>query len=488
MATLDLTKRAVKGSPISTTEHDQNLTDIETQVNENTVDIGDMGVLGPLAGRMVQAESDITTLETGQGTNDTELADHETRVTANEVHAALTAGNPHAIDNSDVGLGNVTNHSQMKRAAGDIVTFTAKTTPIDADVTLIEDSAASNAKKRVTWANIKATLKTYFDTLYSTLSHAARHTDGNDDIQSATNAQKGLATAAQITKLEGVETAATIDQTGAEIKTLYEAEANAFTDAKNTKLTGVETSADVTDAANVNTAGAVMEADFDAKGDILIASADNTPTKLILGTNTHVLTADSAQTTGVKWSAAGTGDVTAAANLGDNKLVRGNGGTKGVQECTMLVSDAGEMTNPSQPCFQAYITAQQNNVTGDDTLYNITGAIWTERFDVGNNLLNGIFTAPVTGKYTLTGLVSFLGISNAHTQVEIRITTSNYVHYISDTKADGVAAATGVLKMGGSITVDMDANDTAYIRTTVFGTSKIVDIYTSTWFAGALLC
>ena len=49
--------------------------------------------------------------------------------------------------------------------------------------------------------------------------------------------------------------------TGAEIKALYEAEAdtNEFSDAEQTKLAGIETSADVTDAANVRTAGAVLE-------------------------------------------------------------------------------------------------------------------------------------------------------------------------------------------------------------------------------------
>ena len=45
------------------------------------------------------------------------------------------------------------------------------------------------------------------------------------------------------TKLDGIESNATADQTGAEIKALYETEANAFTDAQFTKLAGIETSA-----------------------------------------------------------------------------------------------------------------------------------------------------------------------------------------------------------------------------------------------------
>ncbi len=97
-------------------------------------------------------------------------------------------------------------------------------------------------------------------------AHAGTHTSGADDIQDANSGQKGLATAAQITKLGGIETGATADQTNAEIKTAYEANAdtNAFLDAEKTKLTGVETSADVTDAANVAAAGAVMDSDISA--------------------------------------------------------------------------------------------------------------------------------------------------------------------------------------------------------------------------------
>ena len=44
---------------------------------------------------------------------------------------------------------------------------TSKATPVDADTLPITDSAASNGLKKLTWANLKATAKTYFDTLYA---------------------------------------------------------------------------------------------------------------------------------------------------------------------------------------------------------------------------------------------------------------------------------------------------------------------------------
>ena len=48
----------------------------------------------------------------------------------------------------------------------------------------------------------------------------------------------------------------------------------------------------------------VDESLFDAKGDLLVASADNTPAKLTVGTNGYLLTANSAATNGVEWAAA----------------------------------------------------------------------------------------------------------------------------------------------------------------------------------------
>jgi len=65
----------------------------------------------------------------------------------------------------------------------------AKTTPVDADMVGLMDSAAANILKKLSWSNIKATLKTYFDTLYSTAVKAtgAEIDTGTDDAKFATS-------------------------------------------------------------------------------------------------------------------------------------------------------------------------------------------------------------------------------------------------------------------------------------------------------------
>jgi hypothetical protein len=74
-------------------------------------------------------------------------------------HSALdthlgSTSNPHSTTASQVGLGNVTNDSQLKRAANDFSTFTEKATPVSADLLLIEDSAAAGVKKKVQVGNL----------------------------------------------------------------------------------------------------------------------------------------------------------------------------------------------------------------------------------------------------------------------------------------------------------------------------------------------
>lgn len=65
---------------------------------------------------------------------------------------------------------NLTNLNTDKIETAMIVAAASKATPVDADLLALVDSAASNVLKKLTWANVKATLKTYFDTLYAAAS------------------------------------------------------------------------------------------------------------------------------------------------------------------------------------------------------------------------------------------------------------------------------------------------------------------------------
>lgn len=49
-------------------------------------------------------------------------------------------------------------------------------------------------------------------------------------------------------------------------------------------------------------AGLIAESIVDAKGDLIVGTADNTVVRLAVGSNNQVLLADSTQTAGVRWA------------------------------------------------------------------------------------------------------------------------------------------------------------------------------------------
>jgi hypothetical protein len=69
-------------------------------------------------------------------------------------------------------------------------------------------------------------------------------------------------------------------------------------------------------------ANAIQNAIVDAKGDLIAASAADTPARLAVGTNGQVLVADSSAATGIKWAA--TGNVAGCAVFGSTTSIVNN--------------------------------------------------------------------------------------------------------------------------------------------------------------------
>lgn len=89
-------------------------------------------------------------------------------------------------------------------------------------------------------------------------------------------------------------------KTGGNVAALSASEARA--------ILNVEDGADVTDATNVASSGAVMESDYSAKGVLIVGTGVGAAGALTVGTNGYALVADSGEVTGLKYAAVASGD------------------------------------------------------------------------------------------------------------------------------------------------------------------------------------
>jgi len=157
----------------------------------------------------------------------------------------------------------------------------------------------------------------------------------------------------------------------------------------------------------------------------------------------------------------------------------------------IVVSSAGERTMPLQPAFCAYLASTDTNVTGHGTSYVVgTNTALTERFDQNADFnTNGIFTAPVTGRFSFDNRFFVTGTTTANL-FNVFLDTSNFNYLSQETRADSNRDES----ISSSVLTDMDSGDTAFLRLAVGGeAADTADLLGNgsagyTTFSGSLIC
>ena len=193
------------------------------------------------------------------------------------------------------------------------------------------------------------------------------------------------------------------DMSNAQVKTAYElnANTNAFTDTEQTKLTGIETGANVTDAANVTAAGALMDSEVTNLAQV--KAFDTTD----YATAAQGAKADTAQGWG-DHSLAGYSTVTSVDAIGA-RVTTNEGDITDLQAATGV----GNL-----PSFSAWLTSSVSISSGTPT--KLTG--WTEEWDNGGDFSSDKFTVPASqaGRYLVTVQARF-GVASSGDRLRIYI-------------------------------------------------------------------
>jgi hypothetical protein len=131
-----------------------------------------------------------------------------------------------------------------------------------------------------------------------------------------------------------------------------------------------------------NAGNAINKTIVDAKGDIIAATAADTVSRLAVGADNTVLTADSSTATGLKWATAASGANWSLVNAGGTSLT-------GAQTVTVSsITDADQLlvyfSVASSASASSFVTVRLNTDTGSN--YNYTGwrQVAAANYQLGN--------------------------------------------------------------------------------------------------------
>ena len=216
-----------------------------------------------------------------------------------------------------------------------------------------------------------------------------------------------------------------------------------------TKLDGIEASADVTDATNVNAAGALMNSDLATKGTIAVGDGSGDPTILSVGTDGHFLKADSSAGAGVAWAASSasvaadeiatgdsavtiatsSGNITIDAQADDSDIILK--GTDGGADTTFLTLDGSDAGTA---------TFNHDIILGDNSIIKLGAA---PDLQIYHDTSNSIIADSGTGALQLRGSqVNLMKADGSASLVEATDGGSVELHHngtkMIETTADGV--------------------------------------------------
>lgn len=313
-------------------------------------------------------------------------------------------------------------------------------------------------------AGVDGTLRTVMDGegTESTLQVSTAGVKSTGTLESTGNLTVGGTLTLGGTAISSLEDGATADQTGAQIKTAYEGEAdtNAFTDADHSKLDGIEASATANDtdanlksrANHTGTQAASTISDFDTEVANNSAVTANTA-KVTNATHTGEVTGDAALTiaddvvdeANLKVSNAPTDGYSLVARSGETgglkwESVSGEGGSG-------TVTSVGGTGTVSGLTLSGTVTSSGSLTLGGTLSVDLAS-------DVTGNLPDGNISSAATWNAKQDAVTAGTGLSFSGATLNAEVTQSEV-----DAKQDTVTAGTGLNFSGATLNAEVTQSE-----------------------------
>ncbi len=252
----------------------------------------------------------------------------------------------------------------------------------------------------------------------------------------------------------------------------------------------------------VNTTPGVVQIDIvNAKGDIVAATAADAVSRLAVGTDTYVLTADSGEATGLIWAAPTTGDITGV-TAGTNISGGGVSGTVTVNLAVDAAVDMGTDGSGVDVTFHSATAGDNMLWDASDEKLVITGTDGANALEVADGdveitdqlTVSGGLVAPLqtnaqtgtTYTFVLADAGKLVTSSNASAQT-LTVPPNSSVAYATGTQIIVAALGAGTATLAAGAGVTLRSKDSALDIDGQYATASCVKVAADEWLVfGAL--